>query len=181
MDTGGLVSSNVIIVTWGGRLCLLPKLHALNCMSYPKSNPVGCRIGSRIGCRSDDKTRQIICFEFTQWVGHWAMKGSSGMLKFLSYQEPEYSDHQNWKSQLLACRVDSAFICLGTTRAKAGADGFVKVWMQLETFSSRMFKIQVDYDYVVESSKLLHNSGCPDLHLVSSQVGLEQTGSPKLH
>jgi len=50
-------------------------------------------------------------------------------------------------------RVDSAFICLGTTRAKAGADGFVKV----------------DYDYVVESSKLLHNSGCPDLHLVSSQ------------
>merc|ERR550517_842877 len=50
-------------------------------------------------------------------------------------------------------RVDSAFICLGTTRAKAGAEGFVKV----------------DYDYVVEASKLLHNSGCPDLHLVSSQ------------
>jgi len=50
-------------------------------------------------------------------------------------------------------RVDSAFICLGTTRAKAGAEGFVKV----------------DYDYVVEASKLLHNSGCPDLHLLTSQ------------
>merc|ERR1712211_71616 len=51
-------------------------------------------------------------------------------------------------------RVDSAFICLGTTRAKAGAEGFVKV----------------DHDYVVEASKLLHNSGCPDLHLLTSQV-----------
>ena len=29
---------------------------------------------------------------------------------------------------------------------------------------------QVDYDYVVEASKLLHNSGCPDLHLLTSQV-----------
>ena len=29
---------------------------------------------------------------------------------------------------------------------------------------------QVDHDYVVEASKLLHNSGCPDLHLLTSQV-----------
>jgi len=50
-------------------------------------------------------------------------------------------------------RVDSAFICLGTTRAKAGAEGFVKV----------------DHDYVVEAAKLLHKSGCPDLHLLTSQ------------
>ena len=28
-------------------------------------------------------------------------------------------------------RVDSAFICLGTTRAKAGAEGFVKVHIHL--------------------------------------------------
>ena len=33
----------------------------------------------------------------------------------------------------LSCslRVDSAFICLGTTRAKAGAEGFVKVTPRL--------------------------------------------------
>ena len=30
-------------------------------------------------------------------------------------------------SLLFLLRVDSAFICLGTTRAKAGAEGFVKV------------------------------------------------------
>ena len=46
-----------------------------------------------------------------------------------------------------------AFCCLGTTRAKAGKDGFVKV----------------DYDYVVNSAKILKESGaCTDYHLVSS-------------
>ena len=30
-------------------------------------------------------------------------------------------------ASLFLLRVDSAFICLGTTRAKAGAEGFVKV------------------------------------------------------
>ena len=29
----------------------------------------------------------------------------------------------------------------------------------------------MDFNYVVEASKLLHNSGCPDIHLVTSQVG----------
>ena len=100
-------------------------------MSCPKSNPVGCRIGIQIGCRSDDKTRQIICFEFTQWVGHWVMKGSSGdAQKCLLAKNLKYSGLQNCQSKFL-CRVDSAFICLGTTRAKAGADGFVKVEITL--------------------------------------------------
>ena len=46
-----------------------------------------------------------------------------------------------------------AFCCLGTTRAKAGKDGFVKV----------------DYDYVVNSAKILKETGaCTDYHLVSS-------------
>ena len=46
-----------------------------------------------------------------------------------------------------------AFCCLGTTRAKAGKEGFVKV----------------DYDYVVNSAKLLKENGkCTDFHLVSS-------------
>ena len=48
---------------------------------------------------------------------------------------------------------DMAFCCLGTTRAKAGAEGFVKV----------------DFDYVVNSAKLLKENGkCTDFHLVSS-------------
>lgn len=49
--------------------------------------------------------------------------------------------------------ADVAYCCLGTTRAKAGADGFVKV----------------DYDYVVDSAKLLQENGCKDFHLLSSQ------------
>merc|ERR1719516_213140 len=48
--------------------------------------------------------------------------------------------------------VDSAFICLGTTRAKAGPQGFVKV----------------DHDYVVGAAQLLREEGCPDLHLLTS-------------
>ena len=48
---------------------------------------------------------------------------------------------------------DIAFCCLGTTKAKSGAEGFVKV----------------DYDYVVNSAKLLKESGvCKDYHLISS-------------
>jgi len=49
--------------------------------------------------------------------------------------------------------ADIAFCCLGTTRAKAGKEGFIKV----------------DYDYVVNSAKLLKENGkCTDFHLVSS-------------
>lgn len=42
--------------------------------------------------------------------------------------------------------------------------------LEKNLISSWTLNHQVDYDYVVEASKLLHNSGCPDLHLVSSQV-----------
>jgi oxidoreductase len=49
--------------------------------------------------------------------------------------------------------VDSAFCCLGTTRAKAGKEGFVKV----------------DHDYVLSAAKLLQSSNCPDFHLLSSK------------
>ena len=45
-----------------------------------------------------------------------------------------------------------AYCCLGTTRAKSGAKGFVRV----------------DKDYVFESAKLLKESGCEHFHLVSS-------------
>ena len=46
-----------------------------------------------------------------------------------------------------------AFCCLGTTRGKAGKEGFIKV----------------DYDYVVNSAKILKEIGtCTDYHLISS-------------
>ena len=52
---------------------------------------------------------------------------------------------------------DIAFCCLGTTRGKSGADGFVKV----------------DYDYVVNTAKILKDNGvCKDYHLVSSKGNL---------
>ncbi|KAJ6647791.1 Oxidoreductase HTATIP2, partial [Pseudolycoriella hygida] len=44
------------------------------------------------------------------------------------------------------------FSALGTTRSKAGADGFYRV----------------DHDYVVESAKLTKEGGCQHFHLVSS-------------
>ena len=49
--------------------------------------------------------------------------------------------------------VDLAFCCLGTTRGQAGKEGFVKV----------------DYDYVVNSAKILKEADCTDFHLVSSK------------
>ena len=49
--------------------------------------------------------------------------------------------------------ADLAFSCLGTTRAKAGKDGFIKV----------------DYDYVVNSAKLIKEGGCEDFHLLTSK------------
>ena len=52
-----------------------------------------------------------------------------------------------------------AFCCLGTTRGKSGADGFIKV----------------DYDYVVNTAKLLKENGvCKDYHLVSSKGNFVQ-------
>ena len=48
--------------------------------------------------------------------------------------------------------VDTAFCCLGTTRAVAGAEGFVKV----------------DHDYVLAAASLLKEAGCPEFHLLTS-------------
>ena len=48
--------------------------------------------------------------------------------------------------------VDVAFCCLGTTRRQAGKEGFIKV----------------DYDYVVNSAKILKDAECKDFHLLSS-------------
>jgi oxidoreductase len=48
---------------------------------------------------------------------------------------------------------DVGFCCLGTTRAKSGAEGFVRV----------------DHDYVLESATLAKRAGCKDFHLVTSQ------------
>ena len=49
--------------------------------------------------------------------------------------------------------IDVAFCCLGTTRAIAGAEGFVKV----------------DHDYVLEAASLLKQSQCPEFHLLTSK------------
>nr|XP_027237928.1 oxidoreductase HTATIP2-like [Penaeus vannamei] len=48
--------------------------------------------------------------------------------------------------------TDVAYSCLGTTRGKAGAKGFVRV----------------DRDYVYNAAKLLKDCGCSHFHLVSS-------------
>jgi len=48
---------------------------------------------------------------------------------------------------------DVGFCCLGTTKGKAGVEGFIKV----------------DHDYVVESAKLAHQGGTKQFHLVTSQ------------
>ena len=45
-----------------------------------------------------------------------------------------------------------AFCCLGTTRGKAGKQGFV----------------QVDHDYVVRCARLLREAACKDFHLISA-------------
>jgi oxidoreductase len=49
--------------------------------------------------------------------------------------------------------ADVAFCCLGTTRGKAGKEGFIKV----------------DHDYVVNSAKILKTTGCKDFHLLTSK------------
>ena len=60
--------------------------------------------------------------------------------------------------------ADLGICCLGTTRGKAGKEGFIKV----------------DYDYVLNSAKILKDSGkCKDFHLVSS-TGQYKKGSHRL-
>jgi len=49
--------------------------------------------------------------------------------------------------------IDKAYCCLGTTRGKAGKEGFIKV----------------DYDYVLNSAELLKSQGCDEFHLLTSR------------
>eukprot|EP00092_Neocalanus_flemingeri_P083403 GFUD01104672.1.p1 GENE.GFUD01104672.1~~GFUD01104672.1.p1 ORF type:complete len:282 (+),score=76.67 GFUD01104672.1:24-848(+) len=55
--------------------------------------------------------------------------------------------------------IDAAFCCLGTTRAKSGAEGFVKV----------------DHDYVLQAAKLLKANHCPEFHLLTSKGSNENS------
>ncbi|XP_073321050.1 oxidoreductase HTATIP2-like [Pagrus major] len=55
---------------------------------------------------------------------------------------------------------DVGYCCLGTTRAKAGAEGFVRV----------------DHDYVLKSAELAKSGGCTQYHLLSSR-GADKTSS----
>lgn len=55
---------------------------------------------------------------------------------------------------------DVGYCCLGTTRAKAGADGFVRV----------------DHDYVLKSAELAKAGGCSHFHLESSR-GADKSSS----
>ena len=52
------------------------------------------------------------------------------------------------RSTTFVCRVDSAFICLGTTRAKAGAEGFVKVTLVC-IFLTDFYIQRVNFDYSI--------------------------------
>lgn len=55
---------------------------------------------------------------------------------------------------------DVGYCCLGTTRAKAGADGFVRV----------------DHDYVLKSAELAKAGGCSQFHLESAK-GADKSSS----
>uniref|UniRef100_A0A673M425 Protein HTATIP2 n=1 Tax=Sinocyclocheilus rhinocerous TaxID=307959 RepID=A0A673M425_9TELE len=55
---------------------------------------------------------------------------------------------------------DVGYCCLGTTKAKAGAEGFVRV----------------DHDYVLKSAELAKAGGCSHFHLESSK-GADKTSS----
>ncbi|KAM7424593.1 hypothetical protein PAMA_000782 [Pampus argenteus] len=55
---------------------------------------------------------------------------------------------------------DVGYCCLGTTRAKAGADGFVRV----------------DHDYVLKSAELAKAGGCTQFHLESSRGADKNSG-----
>ncbi|XP_063604307.1 oxidoreductase HTATIP2-like isoform X2 [Penaeus indicus] len=67
--------------------------------------------------------------------------------------EQKLVDFENLDNHIDAFKdVQVAYSCLGTTRGKAGAKGFVRV----------------DRDYVYGAAKLLKDSGCSHFHLVSS-------------
>ncbi|KAM4603042.1 oxidoreductase HTATIP2 isoform 2-T2 [Polymixia lowei] len=55
---------------------------------------------------------------------------------------------------------DVGYCCLGTTKAKAGTEGFIRV----------------DHDYVLKSAELAKAGGCSQFHLESSK-GAEKTSS----
>ena len=77
--------------------------------------------------------------------------------------------------------VDSAFCCLGTTRGKAGKDGFIRLVNLEKKICVPLLKIsnRVDHDYVLESAKQLKAANCPDFHLLSSRGA--STGSMLLY
>lgn len=62
-----------------------------------------------------------------------------------------YDKLEDYKDSL--SNFDVGFCCLGTTKAKAGAEGFVKV----------------DRDYVVKAAELTRQGGCKDFHLVTAK------------
>lgn len=66
----------------------------------------------------------------------------------------DFDNMDNFRNEFKG--VHKAFCTLGTTRAKSGKEGFVKV----------------DLDYVINAAKLLKQEGCEEFHLIST-IGAE--------
>ena len=82
----------------------------------------------------------------------WIISNESNYFFQVEVKEIDFDNLEQHKEAFK--EGDIAFCCLGTTKGKSGAEGFVKV----------------DYDYVVNSAKLLKDNGaCRDYHLVSSK------------
>ena len=98
---------------------------------------------------------QISSLQLQNW-GHTTKGPGKGKVE---QKIVDFDNINDSKAAFADC--DMAFCCLGTTRAKAGAEGFVNV----------------DFDYVVNSAKLLKENGkCTDFHLVSSWGKFWYTG-----
>lgn len=68
----------------------------------------------------------------------------------------DYDKINEYEEAFRGCQI--GFCCLGTTRGKAGAKGFVKV----------------DRDYVLQAAEVAKTAGCQHFHLVSS-TGADKT------
>jgi len=83
-------------------------------------------------------------------VGRRQVQLDGELYKNVEQRVIDFDHLDQHKSAFENCTI--GFCCLGTTRAKSGADGFVKI----------------DHDHVVELAKLAHGQGCEHFSVVSS-------------
>uniref|UniRef100_A0AAY5KHT2 Protein HTATIP2 n=1 Tax=Esox lucius TaxID=8010 RepID=A0AAY5KHT2_ESOLU len=166
-DTANLAVARMDVPSWRSRTTCATRMGCRYSLMLPVVTRTLAKCKTREESVRKDKEREIVCGHHLQ--NHSLFGGCLAVaspvhllsLSFAPKQVQEVVDFEKLDEYAAAFQGhDVGYCCLGTTKAKAGADGFVRV----------------DHDYVLKSAELAKAGGCSHFNLESSKGADKSSG-----